>query len=1134
MKKYARILLPVEPVRAMRSIYNICFMICALLTLNQSARAQQIKPIKVDVDFNNIPLKQAIEQLQKKSDYNFVFSEEMVKPYKVTLKGKALSVQTVLDNILGKTTLDYLIRDKKIIIRKKTIPAAATQVPMTKSVAITQVKVNQNVLGKVVDETRQPIPGASISVLGNPKIATTTNTAGEFTLLTKDGDETLVITSIGFMRQEVDLTQKINFPLLLVLKVSTDELNEVIVTGYSKRSKENFTGSASTFTGEDLKRVGNRNVLQSLQNLDPSFVLTENLSMGSNPNMLPDIQLRGQAGLDDVRGEYSGNPNLPLFILDGFEANLQKIYDLDMNRVASITILRDASAKAIYGSKAANGVLVIETLTPKEGKLRITYNSNFNLEVPDLSSYHLTNAAEKLSVEKNAGRYTSTQPLIQQFLTEQYNNVVKDIARGVNTDWLSQPVRTGMGVKNALFLEGGNTDMRYGIDLNYNNIVGVMKGSKRDNIGGSINLSYRSGKVLFRNILNLNFNKSVNSPYGTFGEYTRLNPYWSPTDEYGRITKVFGEFRSSPSGTPTYYYNPLYNATLNTKDFSSYTEITENFYTEWQPSKDFRLTARVGFTQNRSGSEVFLPGDHTRFTQLTGDNFSRRGSYTITDGKSANLTSDVFANWTKMWGKHMVLINGGLNLGSLESQSHGMVAEGFLNNRVDFISFASQYAQDGKPMGTENIQRELGLLSFGSYSYDNRYLLDLSVRRNASSVFGANNRWGTFWSVGMGWNLHHEAFIKKLNVFEMLKVRASKGSSGSQNFNPYQAMATYTFFTSNTYDNISGAYLSALANDDLQWQEKIDNNIGLDISLLKRLNIRLDYYLSNTQNLLTDMTLPPSTGFTTYKANLGSLQNKGYEGTVSYQLYRDPKSQSYVSLFASFAHNQNKITKISDGLKQFNRDQDGRTDNLNAPVTRYEEGQSISAIWAVPSLGIDPSTGQEIFVKKDGSKTYTWDPNDQVVAGVTDPALRGNFGINLEYKGWGLSGTFRYVLGEDYYNSTLVNRVENVDIANNVDTRVLNNTWLQAGDQTPFKKINVRPIQTRATTRFVQRKSDLTLSSLSAYYDFKWKNLKRYGLKNLKCSFFVNEAFVISNIRIERGTDYPFARTFSFALQTTF
>jgi len=997
-----------------------------------------------------------------------------------------------------------------------------------------QVMVVPKIVGKVLDEDKKPLPNVSIQLKGNKKVGAASNSQGDFVLSHDKIEGVLVFSHTGYKTQELVLGPSTKFPLVITMEKKTDEIGEVVVTGYANRSKNSFTGSAVTFSAEEIKKVSNRNVLQSLQNLDPSFVMTENLSLGSNPNALPDIQLRGKSGLEDVRGEYAGNPNEPLFILDGFEASLQKIYDLDMNRIASVTLLKDAAAKAIYGAKAANGVVVIETVRPKEGAMRVSYNGNFNVEVPDLTSYHLTDAREKLQVELNAGRYTSGSPFYQQFLNEQYNEVLKNIEQGVNTYWLSKPLRVGMGNKHTLFLEGGSAAMRYGIDLTYNNVVGVMKGSNRENIGGSINLSYRSGKLLFRNILNLTFNKSNNSPYGNFSEYTSLNPYFRAEDEYGNVQKLLGTFRSSPSGTPTYYFNPLYNAQLETKNFSTYNEITENFYTEYQIRPDLRLTGRVGFTFNGNASEVFLPGDHTRFALWTGDSYYKRGSYTMTDGKSTSLSTDLYANWGRTVDKHVFFVNGGFNAAAFGSESHGMTAWGFLNNRVDFITFAKQYEDNGVPSGSQSIKREVGVMAFGNYSYDNRLLADFSIRRNASSVFGSDSRWGNFWSFGLGWNLHNEDFFKQMNVFNLLKIRGSIGSTGSQNFNPFQAMATYSFFTSSTYDNISGAYLHALANDNLKWQETMDYNVGVDAKLFNRLNLRFDYFLSNTNSLLIDFTLPSSTGFYSYKQNLGSLRKTGFEGTASYLAYSDPRTHSFISINASFAANQNKITKISDALKRLNEEQDNKTDNLNVPKTRYEEGQSISAIWAVPSLGIDPITGREMFLSKDGKTTYVWSADDQVVAAITDPKLRGNFGVNMEYKGWGLSASMRYSIDAGYYNSTLVSRVENVNIANNVDTRVLNNTWQKPGDASYFKRITAAPTQTRPTTRFVQSKSDLTFSSLNAYYDFKWKNIQKYGLQNLKLGFYMSEVFVISNVKTERGLDYPFARTFSFSIQTTF
>lgn len=1003
-----------------------------------------------------------------------------------------------------------------------------SQVPMQ------SIKPVPKIIGRVVDEEKHPIADVYVRLKGNSKVGATTNSQGEFVLTLEKPEGVLIFSHTSFKPKELVLKSDMKLTFVVSLEKNNEEKEDVVVTGYSNRKKSSFTGAAVSYSADDLKKVGNKNVLQSLQNLDPAFVITENLSMGANPNGLPEIQLRGKSGLDDVKGDYAGNPNQPLFILDGFEATLQRVYDLDMNRVSSVTLLKDASAKAIYGAKAANGVVVIETIRPQEGEMRISYNGNLNIEAPDLTSYHLTGAREKLQVELNAGRYTSTQPFTQQFLREEYNALLKNVEEGVNTYWMSKPLRVGMGQKHTLYLEGGTPAMRYGIDLTYNNITGVMKGSNRRNVGGSINLSYRKGKVNFRNILNITFNRSDNSPYGNFSEYTALNPYYAPTDQNGNIQKLLGTYQTTASATPVYYYNPLYNAQLGTKNFTRYNEVTENFYAEYQPLSSLRLTARIGYTYNGNSAEAFLPGDHTSFATWTGDSYYKRGSYSIADGYTTSLSSDLYANWTKTIGKHTFFANGGLNVAEFTTETHGMTAWGFLNNRVDFISFAKQYADNGVPSGSESTKREIGLISYGNYSYDNRYLLDLSLRRNASSVFGANSRWGSFWSIGLGWNLHNEALFKKAGFINQLKLRGSAGTTGSQNFSPYQSMATYNFFTSSTYDNIAGAYLYALANDNLRWQETRDYNAGVDMKLFNRLNVRFDYYLSNTNSLLIDFTLPTSTGFNSYKENLGSLRTIGYEGTVSYTVYSNPRKHSFVSLNASFARNYNKIIQISDALKSQNKEQDASTENQNVPKTRYAEGQSTSAIWAVPSLGIDPITGKEMFLSKDGKTTYVWNPDDQVVAGVSDPKLRGNFGVNLEYNGWGLTAAMRYTINAGYYNSTLVNRVENVNIAYNVDTRVLNNTWQNPGDVSYFKKITATPTVTRPSTRFYQTKSDLTFSSLNLYYDFKWLNIKKYGFRNLKAGFYMSEVFVASNVKTERGTEYPFARTFSFSLQTTF
>lgn len=911
-----------------------------------------------------------------------------------------------------------------------------------------------------------------------------------------------------------------------------NQLSEVVVTGLFDYKSSTFTGSTSSFTREELKQVSGSNILKAVQALDPAFVVDMNSINGSNPNALQDITIRGNASFSGLQGDYSGNPNAPLFILDGFEATQQQVFDLDINRIKSVTILKDGTAKAIYGSKASNGVVVVETVQPEAGRLRITYTGDLNLEVPDLSSYDLCNAAEKLQVEQNAGRYTAAAPYYQALLDEQRNAVATSIARGVDTYWLSQPLRTGIGQKHTAYLEGGTQELRYSASLSYNDIAGVMKESGRRTISGNINLSYRYKKWMFRNSLTVTGNRADDSPYGTFSEYVTVNPYFQPYDDNGNLLKVLGTYtQPSVNGSTLTYYNPLYNASIGTKNFSKYTEITENFYLEYRPTDDLRLTARVGYTHQGEKREDFYPGEHTRFNDWTGDLYFKRGSYTISNGESNSLSADITGHYSHRWGKHLFLSNAAWSLQSATAQSEGMSAWGFLNNHVDYITFAKQYAEGGTPSGTESRTRSLGVTGAANYSYDERYLFDASLRFNGSSVFGSNNRWGTFWSVGAGWNLHKEHFMANAGWLTLCKLRVTYGLTGNQNFSPYQSKATYRFYDSVIYDNISGAYLMGMPNNNLKWQQTGDFTAGFDLGVGRQLNLRFDYYDSRTRGALIAMSIPASTGFTSYMENLGNVQNRGIEATASWRFYQ--KEQSFLSLTGSIAHNTNKVTKINDALSTFNREQDAQ--NSTSPIIRYEEGQSMTAIWAVRSLGIDPSTGRELFLKKDGTTTFDYTTDDYVIAGDSNPKAHGTLGFNGEYRGLGLSILLSYQLGADYYNQTLVDRVENVNIAGNVDRRVFSQTWNKPGDVALYKHISSTPTTTYASTRFIQQNNMLDFTSLSGYYDFKYQSwLQRIGIERLRLTFYVNDLFHLSTIKAERGLNYPYARTFSGSITVTF
>ena len=331
---------------------------------------------------------------------------------------------------------------------------------------------SRTINGIVVDENGEPLPGAHVmqqrEKKGDSQAAVAVDMNGHFTLTIPASTKAIEISYMGYDTKVVKLTAKKSYEI--ELRPSSELMDEVVVTGAFTRKANTYTGSVSTVRSEELMKVGNSNLLSSLSNIDPSFVQIDNLSAGSNPNAMPDFQMRGQTGFSDLKGEYQSNPNQPLFILDGFETDMTKIMDLDMNMVESITLLKDATAKAIYGSKAANGVIVVETKRPEAGRMKVTYNGSMNIEMPDLTSYDLCDSSEKLQAEKMAGIYYSDNAKTQLSLEKLYQNKLNEVLAGVNTDWTAQPTRTGVGQKHALYLEGGDKYMLYGVDLSYNNI----------------------------------------------------------------------------------------------------------------------------------------------------------------------------------------------------------------------------------------------------------------------------------------------------------------------------------------------------------------------------------------------------------------------------------------------------------------------------------------------------------------------------------------------------------------------------------------------------------------------------------------------------------------------------------------
>lgn len=1110
-------------------------LLMIFVTLFQLHAENSYTQQKVSILFKDAAIEEVIKAVEAQSGYVVVYNNTLLKTVKrVTVTLRNVNAVEALNEALKGSGLHCKLVEDFLVIAKDNVKTAPED------------DKGRKIEGKVTDKDKLPLPGVTVLIKGTTG-GVVTDTDGKFQLTLPGNKEiTLQFSFVGMKTKEVKVTD--DKPLQIVLEEDVTEVEEVVVNGIFQRKAGSFTGSALTMKGEDLKKVSNSNVFASLKNLDPSLMIFDNLEFGSDPNKMPTMALRGKTAFDlgsddiDLKGSYANDPNAPLFILDGFEASVQKIADLDMNRVESLTILKDASAKAIYGSKAANGVIVIETKKNTESSLRISYSGSVEIQAPDLSSYNLTNAAEKLEIEKDAGLYYDKNLSTLFNLQKDYNKKLAAVVSGIDTDWLSKPLRNGVGTKHGISFEMGNERLNLIVGFSYNNVQGTMKGSDRTNYEGSVSISYRYKGLNFRDNLTITSNVANDSPYGTFSEYAVLNPYLSPYDEKGNLVQN----ASIIPGADNFEANPLYNASLNTKLTSKYLDVTNNFSVEWMIVMGWKVTGRFGITEKRVRADEFYPANHLKFRSYSGEDLFRKGSYQMNEGEEKRLSGDINMQFSQQFGdKHYVFANAGFTLSEAYYEELIYKAEGFPHDRMNDMMFARQYVKDTKPTGRESTIRDIAVLFAGNYAYDDRFLVDGSFRTSASSQYGKNNRWGQFWSVGVGWNIHNEMWLKDSKI-QQLKLRGSVGYTGAQSSEAYASLATYEYDLERVYMGFLGSKLKAMRNEDLKWKEKFDYNVGLDFNIGRLFSMKFDYYIGKTKNNLLDFDIPTYTGFKTVKENVGDVENKGFDLRLSITPWNMPRERAYFTITTAISRNKNKITGVSAAMQNYNDKQDEVASSVfyNKPVQKYYDGVSLDAIWAVRSLGIDPANGQEIYLDKKGNRTYTYRVSDQVVCGDKLPDFQGTAGFMFSYKGIELNATFRFQYGAQMYNQTLVDKVENASLKGNVDKRVYDGRWRNPGDLKPYKTLGNRWVaeeneykdeKTQATSRFVQDRNELSLSSLRVGYDF-WKHnfIKKVAMERLRIEFYMNDVFMLSSIKTERGTAYPFARSFNFAVQATF
>ena len=971
--------------------------------------------------------------------------------------------------------------------------------------------------GIVTDSDGTPLEGATVRVVGHQGMGMLTDHEGRFTIVWQEvsATDSICVSFVGKESQTIHLGTKQFIRVVLQDKVST--VSDLVVTGLYRREKSSFTGSATRYSGKELRRIGRKNLIESLKSMEPSLNVVTNTLRGSDPNTLPDLEIRGKTGIIGIYSSESDiSPNRPLFILDGMEVSLEEILKLPMDRIAGVTVLKDAASAAIYGAKSANGVIVVESVLPKEGKLRVSYNVSLALSLPDLSDYNLMNAKEKLEYERLAGRYRAKGPYEDQdALDELYYRRLSEVRRGVDTYWLSQPLRTALSPSHYLYLDGGSGEMLYGVGLSYGGERGVMKGSMRDNMGANLMLRYRTSRFILSNDLSIDRGNANHEPV-PFNLFARANPYYRMTDEGGEPTPLLEPLEVS--GTPI--YNPLYIYTIpvshTTRDFS----VRDNFDFLWRIYHTLQMRGRIAMTRSVAKDEAYRSPLHPDFIGM-----DRKGSYHYLSSEALRYQADLTLSYGKLWREfHRIHLLGGWSAMDRSLRESGYDVSGFVNDLHRSPNFAQGFAEGDKPIYRHQPSRSMSFFLNANYSFKQRYLLDAGIRLDGSSLFGRKRTFTDTWTVGIGWNIHLEPWMHLPHV-SLLKLRASVGNPGSQNFDAYLSTGTYRYITRRSNPYGDGVLIDRFANDELEWQKTLDHNIGADLSMWdRRVRLTVDCYYKVTDPLLVRIPRPSSIGREEVYTNLGGQVSQGLNAQLSIDALKG--NEYLLNLHGTYHHGSSKYREIGKSLDFMNRKEP------ETSLRRYYEGGSPDDMWAVPSLGIDPATGREVFLRRNGSHTFTYDVRDAVVVGSSAPKAEGIAGFTVVYKRLSLHANLRYRIGGKAFATALHSKVENIteeEMYYNVDRRALYDRWKQPGDRAKFKAIDQFD-STPLSSRFIIDDSSLSGESMSISYDSSPKALKRWGIEGISASFYANDLFRLSHYRNERGIEYPYARSFTLSL----
>lgn len=967
----------------------------------------------------------------------------------------------------------------------------------------------RTVSGIVTDSKNEPLIGVNVTIKNASTTGSITDIDGKYSLEIPSGNSVLVFSYIGYSTQEVKVSNR--SVVDIVLKDDMQALEEVVVVGYGTMKKSDLTGSVSSITSDNFKLGTDLTPQQLMQGAFSGVNISQNSGKPGGSNT---IRVRG--------GTSITASNDPLYVIDGVPIStsagvnqsnigssttdffdqepINPLSNINPNDIESINILKDASATAIYGSRGANGVIMITTKKGKAGMRQLDYS--FNLGV--------STVAKKLDV----------------LTGDEYRKTVSELGltlddKGQNTDWQDVIFRTAISQNHYVSFMSGSENTSYRASAGYSNQNGVMEGSGMKSANARMNINHKALNDKLKLNMNISYGETnsdqapvsntVGSEMGSSMLYEAyvFNPTYPIYNEEGDYYDV-----------PPYRVNPA-SFSKELLDERATSQFLGNLTADWNFYKPFTLQVNAGYNKNTINRNSYISKSN-----LLGN--GNNGYVTVQKLSDYSKLLETILKYNQSFGKHNIDAMVGYSWQYFYSEGQTTKAYGFLSDNFKWYSLAAAQTVESVSSYAES-NTLISMYGRINYNYADKYLLTATVRRDGSSRFGSGNKWGIFPSVAASWRISQEDFFQN-DIMSDLKLRASFGITGSQEIGNYNSLSTLGAST-NGYlvggEKITIVLPQQYTNPDLKWEQTAQTDIGIDFGFLNgKIRGSIDYYYKKTTDLLLSVAVPSPSLITTQIANVGTVTNQGIELDLSFDLMRTKNFAWDANL--NLSHNKNEVVSLSNGQ--------WTGDNMQvAPC----QGQGLSGTYAqliMPGQPIGTFYGKRFIGVVDGVEQFANDGEPEVI-GCAQPDLTFGLGTNLQYKNWTLSLNFRGSIGNDVYNCT----ANNLAYLSNLPGRNVLKEAVTSGVNRDQAKVY--------SSRFIEDGSFVRLDNLSLGYNF---SLPKLYISNARVFVSAQNLFVITgysgadpevNSEISRtgvaplGVDYlsyPKARTFSMGINLSF